>query len=175
MVDAIVDRGGHAIAFECDVRDESVVIDLVRRADGAHGPVDLFCSNAGVAIGGGVEVADAEWARAFDTNFYADVYAVRAVLPAMLERGRGYLLHTASAAGLVTQIGDLPYSVTKHAVVALAEWLAITYGDAGIRVSCLCPQYVLTGMTTGGATAAPCAAVSHLRADERRRQRAAAR
>ena len=92
---------------------------------------------------------DAEWARAWETNFLAHVYAVRAVLPGMLDRGEGYLLHTASAAGLLTQVGDLPYSVTKHAVVSLAEWLAITYGDAGIRVSCLCPQYVKTAMTMG--------------------------
>lgn len=153
--DAIVREGGRAVAVECDVRDERQVRALVDAAASAHGPVTVCCSNAGVAIGGGPDAPDAEWARAWDTNVLAHVYAVRAVLPGMLELGEGYLVHTASAAGLLTQIGDLPYSVTKHAVVGLAEWLAITYGDAGIRVSCVCPQYVRTGMTTGGATAPP--------------------
>ncbi len=151
--DAVHAAGGRARAVECDVRDEAQVRALVDAAADAHGPVEICCSNAGIAIGGGPDVPDAEWARAWDTNFLAHVYAVRAVLPGMLDRGEGYLVHTASAAGLLTQIGDLPYSVTKHAVVGLAEWLAITYGDAGIRVSCVCPQYVRTGMTTGGATA----------------------
>src|SRR6202030_3726208 len=96
--------------------------------------------------GGGVEAANADWDRSWQVNVMAHVYAVRAVLPSMLDRGEGYLLHTASAAGLLTQLGDLPYSLTKHAVVALAEWLSITYGDAGIRVSCLCPQGVNTAM-----------------------------
>jgi NAD(P)-dependent dehydrogenase (short-subunit alcohol dehydrogenase family) len=151
--DAITGDGGRAVSVECDVRDEAQVQALVDAAASAHGSVDVFCSNAGVAIGGGPDASDAEWARAWHTNLLAHVYAVRAVLPGMLERGEGYLVHTASAAGLLTQIGDLPYSVTKHAVVGLAEWLAITYGDAGIRVSCVCPQYVRTGMTTGGTTA----------------------
>jgi len=150
---AVVGAGGRAVALACDVRDEVQVRATVAAAEAAHGPVDVCCSNAGVAIGGGPDAPDAEWARAWQTNLLAHVYAVRAVLPGMLERGEGYLVHTASAAGLLTQIGDLPYSVTKHAVVGLAEWLAITYGDAGIRVSCVCPQYVRTGMTTGGATA----------------------
>jgi NAD(P)-dependent dehydrogenase (short-subunit alcohol dehydrogenase family) len=145
--------GGRAVAFVCDVRDEAQVQATIDAATAAHGPVEVCCSNAGVAIGGGPDAPDAEWARAWETNLLAHVYAVRAVLPGMLERGEGYLVHTASAAGLLTQIGDLPYSVTKHAVVGLAEWLAVTYGDAGIRVSCVCPQYVRTGMTTGGATA----------------------
>jgi NAD(P)-dependent dehydrogenase (short-subunit alcohol dehydrogenase family) len=150
---AIGERGGRAMALACDVRIESEVQRLVQLAGSEHGPVELFCSNAGVAIGGGPDASDEDWSRAWETNVLAHLYAVRAVVPAMIERGEGYLLHTASAAGLITQIGDLPYSVTKHAVVALAEWVAITYGDAGIRVSCLCPQYVRTGMTTGGSTA----------------------
>jgi NAD(P)-dependent dehydrogenase (short-subunit alcohol dehydrogenase family) len=128
---------------------------LVDTAVAAFGPVDLFCSNAGVGSLGGLDASNDTWTRAFDTNFFAHVYAVRAVLPAMLERGDGYLLHTASAAGLLTQVGDLPYSVTKHAVVALAEWLAITYGDAGIKVGCLCPQGVNTAMLGGGEAGAP--------------------
>jgi NAD(P)-dependent dehydrogenase (short-subunit alcohol dehydrogenase family) len=152
---SITAAGGRARAVTCDVRDEDQVRGLVDTAIATFGAVDLFCSNAGVGSLGGLDASDDTWARAFDTNFYAHVYAVRAVLPAMLERGDGYLLHTASAAGLLTQIGDLPYSVTKHAVVALAEWLAITYGDAGIKVSCLCPQGVNTAMLGGGQARAP--------------------
>ena len=143
---SITDRGARAEPVTCDVRDEQQVKDLVAHAERALGPIDLFCSNAGIGSLGGLEAGDEAWQRALETNFLAHVYAVRSVLPSMLDRGEGYLLHTASAAGLLTQLGDLPYSVTKHAVVALAEWLAITYGDAGIRVSCLCPQGVNTAM-----------------------------
>jgi NAD(P)-dependent dehydrogenase (short-subunit alcohol dehydrogenase family) len=144
--DTITERGGRAHAVACNVSDERQVQDLVAEAARTYGAIDLFCSNAGIGWLGGVDASDDAWKRALETNFLAHVYAVRAVLPSMLERGEGYLLHTASAAGLLTQLGDLPYSVTKHAVVALAEWLAITYGDAGIRVSCLCPQGVRTAM-----------------------------
>jgi NAD(P)-dependent dehydrogenase (short-subunit alcohol dehydrogenase family) len=156
---SIIAGGGRARAVTCDVRDEDQVRGLVDTAVASFGAIDLFCSNAGIGSLGGFDASDDTWARAFDTNFFAHVYAVRAVLPAMLERGDGYLLHTASAAGLLTQVGDLPYSVTKHAVVALAEWLAITYGDAGIKVSCLCPQGVNTAMLAGGQPRAPQAAV----------------
>jgi NAD(P)-dependent dehydrogenase (short-subunit alcohol dehydrogenase family) len=96
---------------------------------------------------GGVEVSDADWQRIWDVNVMAHIVAARAVLPKMLSRGGGYLLHTASAAGLLSQIGSAPYAVTKHAVVALAEWLSITHGDAGIKVSVLCPQAERTKMT----------------------------
>ncbi len=144
--DGITDGGGRAEAVTCDVRDEQQVKDLVATAEQTFGPIDLFCSNAGIGSLGGLEADDEVWQRSLETNLLAHVYAVRAVLPSMLDRGEGYLLHTASAAGLLTQLGDLPYSVTKHAVVALAEWLSITYGDAGIRVSCLCPQGVNTAM-----------------------------
>jgi len=147
--DEITNQGGRAIAVECDVGDARQVEQLVATATDAFGPIDLFCSNAGIASLGGVDAADDVWERALATNLLAHVYAVRAVLPAMLERGEGYLLHTASAAGLLTEVNDLPYSVTKHGVVGLAEWLAITYGDRGIRVSCLCPQGVKTAMTAG--------------------------
>ena len=112
----------------------------------AFGPVDLFCSNAGIAVGGGVEAPDADWQRIWDVNVMAHVYAARAVLPSMLERGDGYLLNTASAAGLLTQIGSMAYSVTKHAAVALAEWLAVSHHHQGIRVSVLCPQAVRTNL-----------------------------
>jgi NAD(P)-dependent dehydrogenase (short-subunit alcohol dehydrogenase family) len=145
--DEISRHGGRAVAVECDVGDALQVEQLVATAIDAFGSIDLFCSNAGIGALGGLEADDEVWQRALDTNLLAHVYAVRAVLPAMLERGEGYLLHTASAAGLLTEVNDLPYSVTKHAVVGLAEWLAITYGDRGIRVSCLCPQGVKTAMT----------------------------
>jgi NAD(P)-dependent dehydrogenase (short-subunit alcohol dehydrogenase family) len=134
------------LAVPTDVAVEADVQRLVARAVERFGPVDLFCSNAGIAIDGGFEVPDAEWRRIMDINFMAHVYAARAVVPGMIERGGGYLLTTASAAGLLSQIGSAPYAVTKHAAVAFAEWLSITYGDQGIKVSCLCPQGVRTGM-----------------------------
>jgi NAD(P)-dependent dehydrogenase (short-subunit alcohol dehydrogenase family) len=137
------------IDVQADMSRETDVIRLVERATTAYGAIDLFCSNAGIAMEGGVETPDSEWQRIWSVNFMAHVYAARAVLPGMLARGEGYLLQTASAAGLLTQIGSAPYCVTKHAAVALAEWLAITYGDAGIRVSCLCPQGVRTAMLAG--------------------------
>lgn len=143
--------GGTAVAT--DVAVEADVKALAERAVAAHGPIDLFCSNAGIAIGGGVEVIDEDWQRIWDVNLMAHVYAARAVLPGMLARGEGYLLNTASAAGLLTNLGAAPYAVTKHAAVALAEWLAITHGDAGIKVSVLCPQGVRTPMLLGGADA----------------------
>jgi NAD(P)-dependent dehydrogenase (short-subunit alcohol dehydrogenase family) len=139
--------GGLGVA--CDVANERQVADLVAHAEDAYGPVDLFCANAGVAIGTDEAASDAEWDLAFAVNVRAHVYAARALLPGWLERGEGYLLTTASAAGLLTQIGSAPYAVTKHAAVAFAEWLSITYGDRGIRVSCLCPMGVRTPMTEG--------------------------
>ncbi|MEY2568249.1 MAG: hypothetical protein QOE35_2778 [Actinomycetota bacterium] len=147
---AVADEiGGTAVST--DVAVEADVRALVEKTTKQHGPVDLFCSNAGIAIGGGVEVPDEEWRRIWDINLMAHVYAARAVLPGMLARGEGYLLNTASAAGLLTNLGAAPYAVTKHAAVALAEWLAITHGDAGIKVSVLCPQGVRTPMLLGGA------------------------
>ena len=124
------------MAVECDVGREAEIAALVQRTLDAHGQIDLFCSNAGIAPTGGVEVADAEWTRVWEVNVMAHVWASRAVLPGMLARGSGYLLATASAAGLLSMIGAAPYAVTKHAAVSLAEWLAITYGDQGIKVSC---------------------------------------
>jgi NAD(P)-dependent dehydrogenase (short-subunit alcohol dehydrogenase family) len=119
----------------------------VSQADEADGPIDLFFSNAGIAgPAGGPEAPDDEIQVTWEINTMAHVWAARAVLPAMIERGEGYLLSTASAAGLLTQVSALAYSMTKHAAVALAEWLAITYADAGIKVSCLCPQAVRTPM-----------------------------
>ena len=139
--------GGEAIP--CDVRSEPQIIDLVRSAEDRFGRIDLFCANAGIAMPGGLELANERWREVIEVNLMSHVYAVRAVLPGMLRRGEGYLLHTASAAGLLTEISSASYSVTKHAVVALAEWLAISFGEAGIQVSCLCPQGVRTRMIEG--------------------------
>jgi NAD(P)-dependent dehydrogenase (short-subunit alcohol dehydrogenase family) len=139
--------GGLAVA--CDVTKESEVRALVDAAEARFGPVDLFCSNAGVITLGGAEASDAEWELSLAVNVMAHVYAARILVPEMLERGGGYLLQTASAAGLLTQLGSAPYSVTKHAALALAEWLAITYGDQGLKVSVLAPQAVRTAMTAG--------------------------
>lgn len=141
-----VAREVNGVAVETNVAVEDDVRRLAARAVERYGPVDLFCSNAGIHHPGGFEVPDADWERIWSVNVKAHIYAARAVVPAMLERGRGYLLHTVSAAGLLTQIGSAPYSVTKHAALAFAEWLSITYGDRGLKVSCLCPQGVRTDM-----------------------------
>ncbi len=138
------------LAASVDVSKEKDIQDLVQRSIDRYGCVDLFCSNAGIFITGGAETPDDEWERIWNVNVKSHIYAARAVVPHMLERGEGYLLNTASAAGLLSQIDSAPYSVTKHAAVSLAEWLAITYGDRGIRVSCLCPQGVLTNMLREG-------------------------
>jgi NAD(P)-dependent dehydrogenase (short-subunit alcohol dehydrogenase family) len=131
----------------CDVTDEAQVIALVERTRQLHGPVDLFCSNAG-AGGQGVltDAANAVWQKQWDLHVMSHLYAARAVLPQMIERGSGYLLNTASAAGLLAAMGSGPYSVTKAAAVKLAEFLSITHGDDGIKVSVLCPQGVNTAM-----------------------------
>lgn len=135
-----------AEAVTLNVAEESQVAALVHQVIGKHGRIDLFCSNAGIGIAGGCDVPDREWQRIWEINVMSHVYAARAVLPGMLERKAGYLLQTVSAAGLLAQIGSAPYAVTKHAALSLAEWLAITYGDAGIKVSALCPQGVRTNM-----------------------------
>lgn len=134
------------LPFNCDVGFEEDLQRLVEQVTTKLGPIDLFCSNAGMILTGGPEVPDADWQRIWHVNLMSHVYAARAVLPGMLARGQGYLLQTASAAGLLTQLGSAPYSVTKHAAVSFAEWLCITYGAAGIKVSCLCPQGVRTEM-----------------------------
>lgn len=134
------------LAVQADVGVEADVQALVERTREAYGAVDLFCCNAGIALEGGAEVPDEEWQRIFQINFMAHVYAARAVVPEMLERGSGGFLVTASAAGLLTQIGSAPYAVTKHAAVAFAEWLSVTHGDRGLQVFCLCPQGVRTAM-----------------------------
>ncbi|MBA1149614.1 SDR family NAD(P)-dependent oxidoreductase, partial [Ectothiorhodospiraceae bacterium WFHF3C12] len=130
---------------EVDVGRQDHLEALVDDVETRYGPVDLFCSNAGVAGAGGPEAADAVWQNSWDVNVMAHVRAARVLLPRMLERGGGYLLQTASAAGLLSQF-DAPYAVTKHAAVAFSEWLTITYGSRGIGVSCLCPGAVETPM-----------------------------
>lgn len=136
-------------ARRVDVAREGDVAALIEHTETAHGPIALFCSNAGIGIPGGAEVADSEWQRIWEINLMSHVYAARHLIPRMAKRGGGYLLNTASAAGLLSQIGSAPYAVTKHAAVALAEWLAITHGREGIKVSVLCPQAVRTAMTAG--------------------------
>ena len=138
-----------AIADSTDVTDETSVAALAARVEEQFGRIDLFCSNAGISTGLGVEAPDEVWRQAFDVHVMAHVYAARAVLPGMVERGRGYLLNTASAAGLLTAPGDAPYTVTKHAAVAFAEWLSVQYRDQGVGVSVLCPLGVATPMLMG--------------------------
>ena len=142
----ITGRGHQALAVTADVASEADIQALAARAERIFGRIDLFCSNAGIIVAGGIEVPDAAWSRTWAINVRSHVYVARAVLPGMLGRGEGHLVITASAAGLLTQLGSAPYAVTKHAAVALAEWLAITYGDRGIAVSCLCPQAVTTNL-----------------------------
>ena len=134
-------------AFACDVRKESDIISLTKFTEDKYGCIDLFCSNAGIIAIGGYEVDNETWQRIWEINVLAHVFAARAVIPGMIQRGGGAFMITASAAGLLSQIGSLPYSVTKHAAVGLAENLSITYGDQGIQVFALCPQAVETEMT----------------------------
>lgn len=131
----------------CDVTDEAQVTALVESVLEAHGPIDVFCSNAGAGAEGLViDAANEAWQAQWDLHVMAHVYAARAVLPSMIANGGGYLMNTASAAGLLAAIGSGPYTVTKAAAVKLAEFLSITHGDEGIRVSVLCPQGVNTAM-----------------------------
>jgi NAD(P)-dependent dehydrogenase (short-subunit alcohol dehydrogenase family) len=145
-VAAEISGRGRAAAVTADVSSEPAVQALAARAEQEFGRIDLFFSNAGIIVAGGIEVPDEAWSRIWAINVQSHLYVARAVLPGMLARGGGYLMVTASAAGLLTQLGSAPYAVTKHAAVAFAEWLSITYGDRGIGVSCLCPQAVTTNL-----------------------------
>ncbi|MCW8196787.1 SDR family oxidoreductase [Proteobacteria bacterium 005FR1] len=142
------------VARLCDVSKEEQVKDLVEYTEKTFGRIDLFCGNAGIIARGGVETPNETWEKMWAVNVMAHVYATRHALPAMLERGDGYFLITASAAGLLSQIGSATYSVTKHAALSLAEWVKITHGAQGIKVSALCPQAVESKMTAGGSGAA---------------------
>jgi NAD(P)-dependent dehydrogenase (short-subunit alcohol dehydrogenase family) len=138
---------GRAVAVAGDVTDPAHHAELVATAEDRWGPVDLHCSNAGIGVGIGLLETDLDaWQRVWEVNVLAHVLAAKAVLPSMLERGRGHLLQTASAAGLLTNLGDASYTATKHAAVGLAEWLAATYRHRGIGVSCLCPMGVDTAL-----------------------------
>jgi NAD(P)-dependent dehydrogenase (short-subunit alcohol dehydrogenase family) len=144
------ERADSAVAFPVDIGTESGNRSLVEASEAAFGPIDLFFANAGVAIGTDLETSEADWEAAFNVNVHAHRWAAKYLLPGWLARGEGYFCSTASAAGLLSQIGSAPYSLTKHAAVAFAEWISITYGGRGVRVSCLCPQGVNTNMLNGG-------------------------
>lgn len=133
-----------ALPFEVDVADPDSNDRLIEHTDNTHGPIDLFCANAGIGFAGDEQTSPEHWDRIWNVNLMAHVHAARKLIPAWVARGDGYFLSTASAAGLLTNLKAAQYSVTKHAAVAFAEWLSITYGDQGVKVSCLCPMGVKT-------------------------------
>lgn len=136
-------------AMTVDMASDADIRRLVTETERDIGPIALFCGNAGIMARGGEELPDEVWQRMWDVNVMAHVRTARVLLPLMRARGAGHFLITASAAGLLNQVGSMPYGVTKHAAVGLAEWLALTYGDEGIGVTILCPQAVRTAMTAG--------------------------
>ncbi|HTL25097.1 MAG TPA: SDR family oxidoreductase [Burkholderiales bacterium] len=138
------------LAIRCDVSSEESIRALVRAAEERYGRIDVYFSNAGIIARGGLETPDQEWERNWKIHCMAHVWAARAVVERMVARGGGYFLITASAAGLLNIVESASYGVTKHGAVAFAEWLSIAYGRKGLRVSCLCPQAVITGMYKGG-------------------------
>jgi NAD(P)-dependent dehydrogenase (short-subunit alcohol dehydrogenase family) len=140
--------GPVTLGVALDVTDEAAVQAFVERIEAEVGPIDIYCSNAGVPTAQGLG-DNAVWDKAFAVHVMAHVYVARHVLPRMVERGQGHIMVTASAAGLLTEMDTAAYSVTKHGSVAFAEWLAITSGDTGVTFSCLCPQGVHTAMTAG--------------------------
>ena len=144
-----VEETAEGITVPCDVSKEADVQNLVREAEKRFGRVDLYFSNAGIVQRGGLDASDADWERNWRIHVMAHVYAARAVVDKMVARGGGYFIVTASAAGLLNIVESATYGVTKHGAVAIAEWLSIAYGRKGIKVSCLCPQAVITGMYTG--------------------------
>jgi NAD(P)-dependent dehydrogenase (short-subunit alcohol dehydrogenase family) len=144
--------GAQVRGVACDVADDAAVDALIDDVERREGPIDLYCSNAGIARNLDVDASDEEWNEMWRVNVMSTVVAARHLLPRWVERKAGYLMVTASAAGLLSTLGDAGYSATKHAAVGLAEWIAITYGDRGIKVSCLCPQGVRTNMVFGPGT-----------------------
>jgi NAD(P)-dependent dehydrogenase (short-subunit alcohol dehydrogenase family) len=143
-------RSDSALGLRSDIGSEQGNIDLIRTSELHFGGIDLFFANAGIGAGTDLETPESVWNAAFNVNVHAHRWALKHLLPTWLERGDGYFCSTASAAGLLSQIGSAPYSLTKHAAVAFAEWVSLTYGDQGIRVSCLCPQGVNTNMINAG-------------------------
>lgn len=141
--------GDRAFGLGADVTDLDALSAAVARAETEFGVVDVFFSNAGVETPGGIELADAVWDRHWQVNVLAHVRAARAVFPGMAERGGGHLVITGSAAALLADLASAPYTASKHATLGLAQWLAITHWDAGIRVSCVCPLAVATPMIDG--------------------------
>ncbi|GAB1263253.1 SDR family oxidoreductase [Aurantivibrio infirmus] len=137
------------VAYTINVANDEAVKNLIDDIETNIGPIDLFCSNAGISVRGGAEVKNDDWYKIWDVNVMSHIFVARYLIPKMIARGGGYLLNTASAAGLLSQIGSAPYAVSKHAAVAFSEWLALTHGDDGIKVSVLCPQAVRTEMTKG--------------------------
>ena len=137
------------LGLRCDVAQETDINALVAAAVKQYGTVDIFCSNAGIIQRDGLDASLADWRRTMDVNFMAHVLAARAVVPVMLKQGSGYIVATASAAGLLMQVDSATYTVSKHAAVAFAEWLSVNYAERGIKVSCLCPQGVRTPMLLG--------------------------
>ena len=146
----IVEKETGGLAVQCDVSKEADVKNLVHEAEARYGRIDVFFSNAGIFHQGDIHASDADWERSWKIHVMAHVYAARAVVDKMIARGGGYFLVTASAAGLLNIVESATYGVTKHGAVAFAEWLAIAYGRRGLRVSCLCPQAVITGMYKDG-------------------------
>lgn len=154
VADEVRARGAQAVVRQVDVGEEAAVTAMVAAAEQQLEGLDVVVSNAGVATDAGLEATADAWDRCWRINVLAHVHAARAALPGMLERGGGVLIHSCSAAGLLTMVGDAAYTVTKHAAVAFAEWLAVTYGDRGIQVHALCPQGVDTDLLRAdGATA----------------------
>jgi NAD(P)-dependent dehydrogenase (short-subunit alcohol dehydrogenase family) len=142
-----------AVAVPADAASEDGVAALIAAARQALGEIDIYCANAGVAKSGGPEASEADWEASWQVNVMAHVRAARLLLPGWLDRGAGHLICTVSAAGLLTMLGAAPYSVTKHAALAHAEWLAATYAHRGITVQAVCPQGVRTPMLSGSGTA----------------------
>jgi NAD(P)-dependent dehydrogenase (short-subunit alcohol dehydrogenase family) len=138
-----------AMSMQCDVGDEGQIKALVAETEKRFGPIDVFCSNAGILREGDEDQPDKEINDSWQINTMSHVYAARAVAPGMAERGSGYLLNTSSAAGILIQVDSAAYTMSKHAAIGLAEFLAAKYNPKGVKVSVLCPQGVYSGMTTG--------------------------
>ncbi|OBI40630.1 dehydrogenase [Mycobacterium kyorinense] len=144
------ERSGAAVSAGANVSDTTEIRELIALAQSEFGPVDLYFANAGITGPAGLDISEDDWDRSIDVNLRAHIRAAQLLIPEWIERGEGYFVSTASAAGLLTQLGSAAYSVTKHAAVGFAEWLNITYGDQGVRVSCLCPMGVNTKLLYSG-------------------------